>query len=268
MEKKLLLFSFFCFFIVLISANESFCIPDANNNRKSSFTSTYKVNQDTVLENKTAHSTFIDLIRGLVGVTFLIGITYLYSLNRKKVSFSFLLIGLSIQIIVAFSVLYIPLVKNIINFIGKGFIVVLDGSGKNAEFLFGSFIDINKTGSVFAFQILPTIIFFSALMSLLFYLRIIQWIGNVGPGDNTLNDVINNHSEGMYSKLSLKFLLGKIFSPLMWLIGVSKEDLSILSRLMGEKIIFTGFVSYGNLTNLIQEVTLQSKKSIYAMRLC
>lgn len=369
------------------------------------------------------------VFRGLLGLTVLILITFLFSINRKAVSVKFVLIGLLLQIVIAVAVLYVPFIGNFIRFIGKLFVLVLDSSAKGAEFLFGSFMDQNKTGFIFAFQVLPTIIFFSSLMSLLFYLGIVQrivfamawllkkalrmsgpeslavagniflgqtespllikaylpkltgselfvvmtsgmatiagavlatYVGLLSAGDpaarelfakhfitasvmaapgavviakilfpqtesidkeikipreqiganvldsistgayeglklaanvaimllvfyafislinvilgwvghfsfkhsGSLNDIISARSGNMYPKLSIEYLLGKIFSPLMWIIGVPKDDLSVLGRLMGEKIIFTEFVSYGNLKSLMFEGAIKSPKSI------
>jgi CNT family concentrative nucleoside transporter len=108
-----------------------------------------------------------------------------------------------------------------------------------------------------------------AIMLLVFYAfialfnKLLGGIGNISFKDSdSLNTLISSKSGNMYPKLSIEYLLGKIFSPLMWIIGVPKEDLSVLGRLMGEKIIFTEFVSYGNLKNLMELGAIKSPKSI------
>jgi CNT family concentrative nucleoside transporter len=370
-------------------------------------------------------SRFNLLMRGILGMSVLLLLAFLFSCNRKAVSLRLVLLGLFFQITLALAVWYIGWVKDIITFIGNLFVLVLDSSAQGAEFLFGGFMDSETYGFIFAFEVLPTIIFFSALMSLLFYLGIVQkivfgaaWLlkkalGMSGPeslavagnvflgqtespllikaylskltgseifvvmvsgmatiaggvlaayvgmlaGDDTiareefarhlvtasvmaapgavviakiifpqtesidknisvprdevgqnvldaiskgayeglklaanvaimllvfvsfiklfnifldwtgripvqnqgtdtqlsLNEIIATSTNGFYAGLSLEYLLGQIFAPLMWLIGVPNEDLSVLGRLMGEKIIFTEFISFDNLKTLIRQ---------------
>jgi len=114
------------------------------------------------------------IVRGLFGMAVLIGIAYLFSLNRRAVSWKVVGVGLSIQLALAICVLYVPFVQLIFEFMGKLFTLVLDFTKVGTEFLLGDFLDTSKFGYIFAFQILPTIIFFSALTSVLFYLGVIQ----------------------------------------------------------------------------------------------
>jgi CNT family concentrative nucleoside transporter len=116
----------------------------------------------------------VSIFRGLLGMVVLIAIAYVFSLNRKGVSWKVVGIGLTIQVILAICVLYIPFVQSIFDFVGKLFTLVLDFTKVGTEFLLGDFLDTSKFGFIFAFQILPTIIFFSALTSVLFYLGLIQ----------------------------------------------------------------------------------------------
>jgi CNT family concentrative nucleoside transporter len=430
--KKILLFFLLCVsFISFIPAQEQDTSAFESTSEQQIVQNKNQITQVLTQGSKdvTTKERFGLVLRGLLGILVLILIAYVFSIDRKSVSFKAVGIGLSIQIFIAVSVLYIPFIGTFIDFIGKLFVLVLNSSGKGAEFLFGSFMDQNKTGFIFAFQVLPTIIFFSALMSLLFYLGIVQrivyamawllkkalhmsgpeslavagnvflgqtespllikaylpkltgselfvvmvsgmatiagavlatYIGLLSSGDevakaifakhfitasvmaapgaivvakiifpqtenidkdikvpreqmganvldavsvgsyeglklaanvaimllvfyafialfnkllggignisfkdsDSLNTLISTKSGDMYPKLSIEFLLGKIFSPLMWIIGVPKEDLSVLGRLMGEKIIFTEFVSYGNLKNLMELGAIKSPKSI------
>lgn len=117
---------------------------------------------------------FMSLIRGLLGMIVLIGIAYLFSSNRKSISWKLVGIGLTIQIGLALSIIYIPFVEKIFDFLGRGFVKILEFTGDGSAFLFGGLMDISSYGFIFAFQVLPTIIFFAALTSLLFYLGIIQ----------------------------------------------------------------------------------------------
>ncbi len=115
------------------------------------------------------------LWRGALGMAVLVGISYLFSANRRAINWKTVGIGLTIQLLIAIGVLKIPLVKTIFESIGKVFISVLDFTRSGSKFLFeGLVVDTDTFGYIFAFQVLPTIIFFSALTSVLFYLGIIQ----------------------------------------------------------------------------------------------
>jgi CNT family concentrative nucleoside transporter len=69
-----------------------------------------------------------------------------------------------------------------------------------------------------------------------------QWTG--------LNEVIAEFTNGQYDKLSLQFMLGYIFAPIMWLIGICPEDIALVGRLLGEKLILTEFIGYISLSEL------------------
>jgi CNT family concentrative nucleoside transporter len=116
----------------------------------------------------------VSLFRGLLGLAFLIGLAYLFSNNKKKISWKLVGIGISIQIFLAVSILYIPWVAVGFDIVGKGFVKILDFTTDGSRFLFGDLMNVSSFGFIFAFQVLPTIIFFAALTSLLFYYGIIQ----------------------------------------------------------------------------------------------
>ena len=117
------------------------------------------------------------LWRGVLGMFVLLIISFLFSANRRAVDWRKVGIGLSIQLIIAIGVLKVNFIQTIFNFIGSIFIEILEYTKAGSEFLFAGMIsDIDKFGYIFAFQVLPTIIFFSALTSLLFYLGVIQWL--------------------------------------------------------------------------------------------
>ena len=117
------------------------------------------------------------LWRGVLGMFVLLIISFLFSANRRAVDWRKVGIGLSIQLIIAIGVLKVNFIQSIFNFIGSIFIEILEYTKAGSEFLFAGMIsDMDKFGYIFAFQVLPTIIFFSALTSLLFYLGVIQWL--------------------------------------------------------------------------------------------
>ncbi len=116
------------------------------------------------------------LLRGGLGMLVLLGISILLSTNRKAINWRTVGFGLSAQLILAIAVLKIDFVQKIFKSIGGLFLAVLDFTQKGTEFLFAAFSTgkIDTSLNTFAISILPTIIFFSALTSLLFYLGIIQ----------------------------------------------------------------------------------------------
>lgn len=121
-----------------------------------------------------SHISLVSVLRGLLGIASLLGIAWLFSADRKGISWRVVGIGLLIQIALAVGVLYVPFIQAFFEFFGKIFITILDFTKAGTEFLLGDLVDTSKTGYIFAFQVLPTIVFFSALTSLLFYLGIIQ----------------------------------------------------------------------------------------------
>lgn len=116
------------------------------------------------------------LLRGGLGMLVLLGISILLSTNRKAINWRTVGFGLGAQLILAIAVLKIDFVQKIFKGIGGLFLAVLDFTQKGTEFLFAAFSTgkIDASLNTFAISILPTIIFFSALTSLLFYLGVIQ----------------------------------------------------------------------------------------------
>lgn len=366
------------------------------------------------------------ILRGLLGMLTLVGIAFLFSVNRRAIDWKVVLIGLGLQLALAVGVLYVPFIQYFFEFVGKLFVLVLDFTKAGTEFLFKSFGSgtVESAMQNFAVQILPTIIFFSALTSLLFYLGIIQkivkamaWVmsklmnlsgaeslsvaGNIflgqteaplmikaylskmnkseillvmlggmatlaggvlavyisflggddpvqrlmfakhlltasvmaAPGaivvskilvpqtesinkelevskeqigSNVLDAISNgtteglklavnvaamllvfiafialfnyttiyignllginasiaNFTDGKYNELSLQFMLGYLFSPIMWMIGVNSNDITLLGRLLGEKIIMTEFIGYVSLSELKMANAFTDPKSV------
>ena len=366
------------------------------------------------------------LWRGVLGMVALILIAFLFSANKKAIDWKKVGIGLFLQLLIAIGVLKIEFIQSIFEFIGGVFIEILAYTKAGSEFLFAGIVgDMNKFGYIFAFQVLPTIIFFSALTSLFFYLGIIQkvvkilaivlskflgisgmeslsvagniflgqteapllikaylekmnksemllvmiggmatvagavlaaYIGFLGGGDkalelvfakhllaasvmaapgaiviskilypqtekvntdvrvsqekigsNILDAIANGTTEGLrlavnvgamllvfvaviamlngllgwvgeittlntiiagnsaYETLSLEFILGSIFAPLMWLIGVPVQDISMMGQLLGIKLAaseFVGYIQLAELKNVANATHLTFNKSI------
>lgn len=114
------------------------------------------------------------LLRGLLGMLSIMLIAWLFSTNRRAINWKLVGIGLGFQALLAVGVLKVEFVQNTFEFVGKMFIKVLNFTAAGSEFLFGGFMDVESYGFIFALQVLPTIIFFSALTSVLFYMGVIQ----------------------------------------------------------------------------------------------
>lgn len=364
------------------------------------------------------------ILRGVLGMGSIVAIAWLFSAKRKNVDWRVVGIGLLFQLVIALGILYVPAVQTMFEFVGKLFVKVLDFTRIGSEFLFRGLMDMESFGFIFALQILPTIIFFSALTSVLFYLGVIQkvvyalawalnktmrlsgaeslstagniflgqteaplmvkayldkmnrseiflvmtagmatvaggvlaaYVGFLGGNDPVLKLFFAKHlltasvmaapgavvvakilfpqtepidqrmevsqevvgsnfldamakgtteglklavnvgamllvffafialfnfvfikigdrsginpwiaeiSKGNFKGLSLEFILGYLFAPLMWLIGVAGEDITLTGRLVGEKIIASEFVGYESLATLKAEGAFTYQRSI------
>lgn len=114
------------------------------------------------------------LLRGLLGMAVLILISYVFSANRKAINWKTVSFGLIGQLILAVGVLKVPFIQSIFEVISKIFVKILEFTQAGSQFLLGDMMNVESFGYIFLFQVLPTIIFFSALTSVLFYLGIIQ----------------------------------------------------------------------------------------------
>ncbi|MGL5317416.1 MAG: NupC/NupG family nucleoside CNT transporter, partial [Bacteroidales bacterium] len=162
------------------------------------------------------------LLRGLLGIFSLLCIAVLFSRNRRAINWKQVGVGLLLQITLAVGILYVPFVGMFFETFGKVFVKILDFTKAGTSFLLGDLVDLNKTGYIFLFQVLPTIIFFSALTSLLYYLNIIQKVVVVIAW--ALKKVLNiSGAEGL--TVSANIFLGQTEAPLM-----SKKYLPEMTR--------------------------------------
>jgi concentrative nucleoside transporter, CNT family len=111
---------------------------------------------------------------GLFGLALLIGITWLFSSNKRRVDWRLVGIGLLLQLAVASLVLLTPWGARVFDALSGGFVNLLGFTTEGARFIFGDFSDPSKFGFVFAFQVLPTIIFFASFMGVLYHLGVMQ----------------------------------------------------------------------------------------------
>jgi CNT family concentrative nucleoside transporter len=117
------------------------------------------------------------LFRGVLGIFSLLIIAFLFSRDRKGIDWKLVVKGLGIQLLFAILILKVPFVYSMFSFIAKGFTKIIDFTNKGSEFLFGNLMDYSESwGYIFAVQVLPTVIFFSALTSLFYYWRILPRI--------------------------------------------------------------------------------------------
>lgn len=133
---------------------------------------------------------FESFLRGIFGLALLIGISFLLSNNKKKVNWRLVISGFVLQIIFAILILrgdslrqfFAPFgwPKDFFNGVSYVFVLILNFTTEGAKFVFGNLaLSPGNEGSVgmfFAFQVLPTIIFFASLMSVLYYLGVMQKI--------------------------------------------------------------------------------------------
>lgn len=365
------------------------------------------------------------LWRGLLGMLSLLLLAYLFSSNKKSIRWKTVGVGLLAQLLLAIGVLKVPFIQSAFEFVGKIFVKILDFTQAGSEFLLGGMMNVESFGFIFLFQVLPTIVFFSALTSVLFYLGFIQivvkgmaWIltrlmgisgaeslsvaGNIflgqteaplmikaylekmsksemllvmvggmatvaggvlaayigflggedemmkifyakhlltasvmaAPGaiviakmlypetqkitnevavsedkigSNILDAIANGTTEGLklaanvgamllvfiafiaminygfgklgdlttvntwiasntpYDAFSLEFILGYLFAPLMWLIGVAKEDMALMGQLLGIKLVaseFVGYIQLADLKNTANLISFNFEKSV------
>ncbi|MGF6419323.1 CNT family concentrative nucleoside transporter [Stenotrophomonas sp. AN71] len=116
---------------------------------------------------------------GLFGLAVLIGITWLFSNNKRAVDWKLVATGITLQIAFAALVILVPGGRDVFDALGHGFVKVLSFVNEGSKFIFGSLMDTKNYGFIFAFQVLPTIIFFSALMGVMYHLNVMQAIVRV-----------------------------------------------------------------------------------------
>lgn len=147
---------------------------------------------------------FIDIFRGLLGIVVMLGICYLLSNNRKAINWKLVGSGVLLQIILAILILKVPFIYAFFKIISDGFVTLLGFTEEGARFVFGAWPDeawlgngfdptvppgaksdvdpalgtipFYKVGYMFAFKVLPTIVFFAAFSAMLYYLGILQRI--------------------------------------------------------------------------------------------
>lgn len=168
----------------------------------------------TILEPILAHQgiTLIGILQGFIGVLSLLFLAFVFSSNRKAIDWRTVGFGLLIQLFLALCILKISWVQSIFNAIGKLFVSILDFTAAGSVFLFGDLMNSDSYGFIFVFQILPTIVFFAALTSLLFYLGVLQFFVKVlAKGTAKLLNVSGAESLSVIGNI----FLGQTEAPLL-----------------------------------------------------
>lgn len=148
-----------------------------NNFRKLSLNkSGYEVTYQLEEYAKSQGFSFYSLSRGLLGVVALVLLAFLFSTSRRDINWSLVIKGLGLQVFLAILILKVPFVEGFFEFLARGFRKVIDFSHDGAHFLFGDGSDMPGMLKNFAFYILPSVVFFSAISSLLYYFGILQKI--------------------------------------------------------------------------------------------
>ena len=187
-------------------------------------------------------------LSGLIGVALLFVIAILASSNRRAIRPRVVLACFGLQVAIASFVLFVPFGKRALEAAARGFQQLLDYSNAGISFVFGSLGDVESVGFVFFTRVLPVIIFFAALMEVLYYLKVmpfivrwggrfIRWVTATRPIES-LNTVANIFVGQTEAPLSLKPYLGKISKFELFTIMVSG-----LASIAGS--VMAGYVALG-----------------------
>jgi CNT family concentrative nucleoside transporter len=169
----------------------------------------------------------MEFLRGALGLLSLLFICYLFSNNRRAIDWKLVAAGCTLQIIFAIGILYVPLFRDAFQFVSNGFVKLIQLSHEGTKFLFGNLAD--QTGSwgyVFAIQVLPNIVFFAALSSLMYYLGVLQVIvlGFAWVMSKSMKQI--SGAESLSNAANI--FLGQTEAPLMirpYLEGMTKSEI-------------------------------------------
>jgi CNT family concentrative nucleoside transporter len=112
-------------------------------------------------------------------------------------------------------------------------------------------------GLKLAINVGAMLLVFTALIAVFNWITV-DWIG----GPTGLNEQISEQTDGRYTGLSLQYILGNLFAPVAWIIGVPAADIVAVGQLLGEKTILNEFFAYASLSDLKNSGILTSNRSI------
>lgn len=131
---------------------------------------------DRASSNLNPSISFLSILKGILGMLVILFVAFIFSKNRKAISWPLVFKGIALQIILAILILKVPLISSLFDFLAKAFARVIEFAHDGAVFLFGQGDMMPNMMKNFAFWILPSVIFFSALSSLLYYFGILQFV--------------------------------------------------------------------------------------------
>jgi len=121
-------------------------------------------------------TTLVSILKGGIGIFILLILAYGASSNPKNIPWKTVILALVTQLFIGICILKVPLIQKLFEQLGVFFIKVIEYTLAGSNFMFGEMVDLTKSAYIFAFQVLPVILFFSALTSVLYYLGLIQKI--------------------------------------------------------------------------------------------
>ncbi len=119
---------------------------------------------------------------GIAGIVVILAIAFAFSSNRKAINLRIVGAAFALQVVVATIVLYWNKGRAGIEWLSNGVMAVINYSKAGIDMVFGPLADTNIIGFSFAINVLPIIIFFSALMSVLYHLRVMEWVVKIVGG--------------------------------------------------------------------------------------
>ena len=160
----------------------------------------------------------------LVGIVLFPLIAYLFSTNRQGIATRTVIGAFALQAGLGGLILYVPLGKEMLEALAEKVVAMLGYSEEGINFLFGALV-AEGAGFVFAFNVLPVIVFFSALIAVLYYLNIMQWLIKLIGG--ALRKVLKtSHTESMASAANI--FIGQTEAPLVvrpYIAGMTRSEL-------------------------------------------
>jgi len=160
----------------------------------------------------------------LLGIVLFPVVAYLFYSNRKAISKRTVLGAFALQAGLGGLILYVPLGKSLLEALAEKVVAMLGYSQAGIDFLFGSLV-AEGAGFVFAFNVLPVIVFFSALIAVLYYLHIMQWLIKLIGG--ALRKLLKtSHTESMASAANI--FIGQTEAPLVvrpYIAGMTRSEL-------------------------------------------
>ena len=117
----------------------------------------------------------VAILRGLFGLIFLLLVAYAFSRDKKHIDWKIVGMGVGLQLIFGILITQVPFVESVFDLISRGFVKLLSFSNDGAQFLFNGLARTDY-GYIFAFRVLPTVVFFASISTGLYYLGVLQFI--------------------------------------------------------------------------------------------